>query len=40
MYHSETTLNIDKSLIVKEDEATYHSRCSGALIRTQVGTVS
>jgi DNA (cytosine-5)-methyltransferase 1 len=33
MYRFENILDIDKTLIVKEDEATYHSRCSGALIK-------
>ena len=34
IYQFDNTLDIDKSLIVKEDEATYHSRCSGALINS------
>ena len=32
MYRYENTLNINKTLIVKEDEAAYRSRCSGGLI--------
>ena len=30
MYQYENTLNFDKALLVKEDEATYHSRRSGS----------
>ncbi len=33
MYQYENTIKIDETLIIKEDEATYHSRCSGALIK-------
>lgn len=33
MYQFENTINIDKAFLVKEDEATYHPRCSGALIK-------
>ncbi len=32
MYNPEKTIQLDKSCILKEDEATYHSRCSGALL--------
>jgi len=35
MYRLENTIEIDKSLILKEDEATYHSRCSGELLQSQ-----
>lgn len=33
MYQTEYTIQLDKALILKEDEATYDSRCSGKLIR-------
>ena len=33
MYKIENTIEIDKSFILEEDEATYHSRCSGELLR-------
>ena len=33
MYHFENTLKIEKSFILKEDEVTYSSRCSGELIK-------
>ena len=33
MYHFENTLKIKKSFILKEDEATYSSRCSGELLK-------
>jgi len=33
MYQCKNTIKIDKTLIVKEDETTYHSRCSGDLIK-------
>ena len=33
MYHFENMLKIEKSFILKEDEATYSSRCSGELIK-------
>jgi len=35
MYQFENTIEIDKSFILKEDEATYHSRCSGELLHSQ-----
>ena len=33
MYQTEYTIQLDKTLILKEDEATYGSRCSGELLR-------
>lgn len=33
MYHIKNTIEIDKSFILKEDETTYHSRCSGELLK-------
>jgi len=33
MHEYENTINIDKSFIITEDEATYYSRCSGKLIK-------
>jgi DNA (cytosine-5)-methyltransferase 1 len=33
MYQIENTIEIDKAFIIKEDEATYHSRCSGGLLK-------
>lgn len=35
MYHIDNTIEIDKSFILKEDEASYHSRCSGELLQSQ-----
>jgi len=35
MYQIENTIEIDKSFILKEDEATYHSRRSGELLHRQ-----
>ena len=35
MYHIDNTIEIDKSFIFKEDEASYHSRCSGELLQSQ-----
>jgi DNA (cytosine-5)-methyltransferase 1 len=33
MYQTENTLKIDKAFILREDEATYVSRCSGGLLQ-------
>ncbi|MDY6851370.1 MAG: DNA cytosine methyltransferase [Thermodesulfobacteriota bacterium] len=33
MYQFDNPIKIDKTLVVKEDEATYYSRCSGELIK-------
>jgi len=33
MHEYENTINIDKTFIITEDEATYYSRCSGELIK-------
>ena len=33
MYHFENTFKIEKSFILKEDEDTYSSRCSGELLK-------
>lgn len=33
MYQYENRIKIDKTLIIEEDEAAYHSRCSGELIK-------
>jgi DNA (cytosine-5)-methyltransferase 1 len=35
MYRIEKTIEIDKSFVLKEDEATYYSRCSGELLQSQ-----
>lgn len=35
MYQIENSIEIDKTFILKEDEATYHSRCSGELLHSQ-----
>lgn len=35
MYNIENTIKIDKSLVLREDEATYHSRCSGELLQNR-----
>lgn len=34
MYQIEKTIEIDAALLLKEDEATYHSRCSGELFKS------
>jgi DNA (cytosine-5)-methyltransferase 1 len=33
MYRIENTIKLDKEFILKEDEATYVSRCSGELLK-------
>ena len=35
MYRDENTIEIDKSSILREDETTYHSRCSGELLQSR-----
>lgn len=33
MYKIENTIKLDKSFVLREDETTYHSRCSGELLQ-------
>ena len=35
MYTIGNNIEIEKSFILKEDEVTYHSRCSGELLQSQ-----